>query len=143
MTGVVEARDDAAIARCFAVMRQLRPHLTEAGCVARIKTQMKTGYRLAFLEQAGEVVAVAGFRILENLAWGRFLYVDDLVTDAARRGHGFGGRLLEWLLQQARESGCDALHLDSGVQRTDAHRFYEGHHLTNTSLHFAKSLSSP
>lgn len=135
------AETDGDTIRCYPVMHQLRPHLTEAAFILQAARQRADGYQLVYLEDAGNVMAVAGYRISQNLAWGRFLYVDDLVTDSGSRSRGYGGRLLEWLTQTAREAGCDALHLDSGVQRTDAHRFYEGHHLENTSRHFARSLT--
>jgi GNAT superfamily N-acetyltransferase len=112
--------------------------------VARVRELEKAhGYRLAVLKEDGQVRAVAGYRVAESLAWGRYLYVDDLVTDAACRGRGHGGRLLEWLVERAREAGCDALHLDSGVERMDAHRFYEGHGLEQASLHFRLRLQEP
>jgi GNAT superfamily N-acetyltransferase len=85
-------------------------------------------------------VAVAGFRLLENLAWSRFLYVDDLVTLASHRSRGHGQQVLEWLIAQAREQRCDELHLDSGVQRFGAHRFYLANRLNITSHHFALRL---
>jgi len=80
---------------------------------------------------------VAGFRVLENLFCGRFLYVDDLVTAAAQRCRGHGAALLAWLRDEARRAGCAQLHLDSGLQRRDAHRFYEREGLPVTSYHFA------
>ncbi|MBI3921087.1 MAG: GNAT family N-acetyltransferase, partial [Armatimonadetes bacterium] len=86
------------------------------------------------------VVAVAGFRLSENLAWGRFLYVDDLVTDEAERSRGHGQELLEWLLEYAHQQDCDQFHLDSGVQRFGAHRFYLRHGMDITSHHFALKL---
>ena len=86
MTGTIKLAETAEeIARCFAVMAQLRPHVKADEFVGRVEAQQAQGYRLAYAEDAGEVVAVAGFRVMEMLATGRTLYVDDLVTDAARR----------------------------------------------------------
>ena len=114
-----------AIRRCHLVMRELRTHVHNAErFVERVQRQQKGGYLLAFLESEGEVRAVAGYRYLESLFSGKFLYVDDLVTRAADRSLGFGGQLFDWLIEQAREQGCENLELDSGVQRFDAHRFY-------------------
>jgi len=138
--GIHLAKNEQAIDGCFAVMAQLRPHLAADTFADRVQNQGADGYLLAYLAVNGQVVSVAGYRVLENLAWGRFLYVDDLVTAADHRGHGCGGRMLAWLNTQAQEAGCDALHLDSGVQRLDAHRFYEAHQMRNTSLHFVISL---
>jgi GNAT superfamily N-acetyltransferase len=135
------AETDDDIVRCLPVLRQLRPHLTDsADAVARVRRQAQTGFRLGFLTAADRVVAVAGFRLRENLAWGRFLYVDDLVTDETQRSNGHGEKLLAWLIDHAKEMGCDQVHLDSGVQRFDAHRFYLRHRFRITSHHFAMTL---
>ena len=87
------------------------------------------------------VVAVAGFRIGDNLAWGRFMYVDDLATLAAQRSKGYGSGLLSWLRTYAASQGCEQLHLDSGMQRKDAHRFYEREGMTISGLHFAEQIT--
>lgn len=124
----------------FPVMHALRPHLDEAAFLARVAAQERDGYRLTLLRERGAVLAVAGFRLCENLAWGRFLYVDDLVTAPEARSRGCGAALLAWLGQRARAEGCGELHLDSGTWRTDAHRFYEREGLAVTSLHFARRV---
>lgn len=134
------AEDPASIDRCYPVMRELRTHLTHTEFRARVMRQQPLGYRLVYLEEAGEVRAVAGYRFLENLAWGKFLYVDDLVTHAADEGKGYGGRLFDWLVEEAKRAGCDAFHLDSGVQRFGAHRFYLGKLMNITCHHFALVL---
>jgi GNAT superfamily N-acetyltransferase len=102
------------------------------------------GYRLlgAFSSDRKPAVAVAGFRVGDNLAWGHYLYVDDLSTapEAQRQGHA--GALLEWLIEEGRRLGCGQLHLDSGVgpERFDAHRLYHTHGLSIYSHHFARGL---
>ena len=93
-----------AIRRCHTVMKELRPHIHNSErFVERVQRQQKRGYILAGLESEGEMRAVAGYRFLESLHSGKFLYVDDLVTRAADRSLGFGGQLVDWLVQQARE----------------------------------------
>lgn len=125
------------IRRCHLVMRELRPLFHEPEqFFERVLLQQKQGYQLAFLESEGEVCAVAGYRFLESLFSGKFLYVDDLVTRESGRSCGFGGQLLDWLIEQAREHGCENLELDSGVQRFDAHRFYFSKRMSISSYHF-------
>ena len=87
-------------------------------------------------------VAVAGFRIGHMLAWGRFLYVDDLSTLPEARRRGYGRKLLDWLGDEARRLDCEQLHLDSGVtaERFDAHRLYLNAGLAISSFHFARRL---
>ena len=136
------AHSDEEITTCFPVMQALRPHLDESSFVARVRFQEQTGYRLVFVETSGISVAAAGFRIGENLAWGRFLYVDDLVTLPGERSHGYGKALLDWLENYAAREGCGQLHLDSGIQRKDAHRFYEREGLKISSYHFNKVITT-
>jgi GNAT superfamily N-acetyltransferase len=131
-----------AIRRCHPVMRELRTHLHNAErFVERVQRQQDEGYLLAFLETEHEVRAVAGYRVLEALFSGKYLYVDDLVTREADRSRGYGGQLFDWLMEQARGRGCESLELDSGVQRFDAHRFYLLKRMNITSYHFRLKLS--
>jgi GNAT superfamily N-acetyltransferase len=138
------AQDDGAVTACLPVLAQLRPDLVReapADALARIRRLEEShGYLLAAAYEGTDIRAVAGFRIGESLAWGRFLYVDDLVTDGPHRGRGHGAALLTWLIERAREAGCDEVHLDSGVDRADAHRFYEAHGMTFASHHFRLRL---
>jgi GNAT superfamily N-acetyltransferase len=138
--GVKLAETAEEIARCYAVMANLRPHVAETDFVARVETQQKQGYRLAYLEDEGAVVAVAGFRVMDMLATGLTLYVDDLVTDEARRSRGYGKTMLDWLQTYAGMAGCETFSLDSGTQRQEAHAFYFRERMRVTSFHFAKKL---
>jgi GNAT superfamily N-acetyltransferase len=129
----------------FAAMRELRTQLTDARAFARTVDgeQRAEGYRLAgVFEDGPEAIAVAGFRVAHNLAWGRHLYVDDLSTVPAARRRGHARALLDWLGEEAARLGCAELHLDSGVgpQRADAHRLYLNAGLMITSHHFSRAL---
>jgi GNAT superfamily N-acetyltransferase len=140
MEDVKLAESDGEIAQCFGVMKQLRPHLEEAAFVAQVRAQQAQGFKLAFLQAEGVVVAVGGFRVTEVLASGRTLYVDDLVTDEAQRSRGYGKALLNWLQDYARKAGCETFSLDSGTHRQEAHAFYFREGMRVTSFHFAKKL---
>jgi GNAT superfamily N-acetyltransferase len=134
------AQTDAEILRCFPVMAELRTRLVEAEFVARVWRQQQLGYQLVYLEVDGGVQSVAGFRISEYLAWGKILYLDDLVTTASARSSGYGQQLFDWLLGLARTAGCNQFHLDSGVEKFGAHRFYLRNRLAITSHHFSVKL---
>ena len=131
------AKTPKEILRCHPVMRELRPlWQNPEQFVERVQRQQEQGYQLAFVESNEEICAVAGYRFMESLFSGKFLYVDDLVTRESDRSRGFGGELLDWLIEQAREHDCENLELDSGVQRFDAHRFYFSKRMSISSYHF-------
>src|SRR3954454_4683513 len=127
--------------RAARALLELRPQRGPAAAlIAQADAQRAAGYRLvgSFEDGEEEAAAVAGFRVQENLAWGRHLYVDDLSTRADRRGRGHGGALMRWLAKEACRTGCEQLHLDSGVgpDREDAHRLYFNAGLRISSYHF-------
>jgi len=134
------AQTDQDVMSCFPVMVQLRPHLRKEEFLPRVRRQEQEGYRLARLTAAGIVRAVSGFRLGESLAWERYLYIDDFVTDESERSRGHGQHLLDWLLDFARKHACAQVHLDSGVQRFGAHRFYLRNRMDISSHHFTLIL---
>ena len=136
-----EAHTDEEILATREVMLQLRTAMAPQDYLPAVRRMMAEGYRLAALRDEGGVVrAVAGFRFFEMLYAGRILYVDDLITDGATRSRGNGKALLDWLKDQARDSGCAQLHLDSGVQREKAHRFYFREGMGVNAYHFRIEL---
>ena len=147
---IFEPKTPHEILRTFAVMHELRPLLVEASYVETVQRVMQQGYRLLALDSSdstdstdsteGGVLAVAGFRLSESLSFGKFLYVDDLVTKEDARSRGAGAALLARLRRIARDAGCRELHLDSGVQRHAAHRFYLRERMDITCYHFREVL---
>ena len=131
------AESDAELARIGDVLLELRPAFTKDVLIAQIEAQQQAGYRVAYLDSAGEVVCVAGFVVGTKLAWGKHLYVDDLVTAERHRSTGAGKRMVDWLKTHALELGCRQLQLDSGVQRFGAHRFYLREGFDISSHHFS------
>jgi GNAT superfamily N-acetyltransferase len=132
---------DTDLKATYPVMKQLRTHLSEQEYVERAKRQQsKGGYIVAALEDEGQVRCVAGYRISECLSWGKFLYVDDLVSDQNERSKNYGKQMMDWLLAEARQNGCQELHLDSGVQRHAAHRFYLRERMDISCFHFALKI---
>jgi GNAT superfamily N-acetyltransferase len=131
------AESDAELARISDVLLELRTTFTKDALIAQIKAQQREGYQVAYVEEDGEVLCVAGFVVGTKLAWGRHIYVDDLVTAERHRSTGAGKQMIAWLKDHARRLGCRQLELDSGVQRYGAHRFYlrEGFHIS--SHHFS------
>ncbi len=136
-----EAITDEEILATRSVMLQLRPHISPEAYLPTVKRMMETdGYRLAAVETDGIVRAVAGYRFIEMLYCGKIIYVDDLNTDENSRSQGHGKTLIDWLKAEGRAHGCGQLHLDSGVQRETAHRFYFRERLTINAYHFRVML---
>jgi GNAT superfamily N-acetyltransferase len=126
----------------FDVMRQLRPHLTDAhSFAAQVARQHVEGYRLLAAFDADSIVGLAGYRTLTNLLYGRFVYVDDLVVDGRLQRGGVGAQLLDAVRQLAREAGCAQFVLDTGLHMPLAQRFYFRNGLLARGMHFSEPLA--
>jgi GNAT superfamily N-acetyltransferase len=137
---VTEAKTDREILSCFDVMNELRTQLKREEFLQTVRAMEVDGYRLAFIEDEGVVVAIAGYRIYSNLFMGKFLYVDDLVTSASARSKGFGELILNCLREKALAAGCNFFRLDSGTARSRAHKFYFNQGFSISSFFFSEQL---
>jgi ribosomal protein S18 acetylase RimI-like enzyme len=133
--------EEGDIAACYPVMRQLRPHLSDPeDFVNRWRRQTAGGYHLVAIQAGLRPTALAGYRFLENLVHGPFLYVDDLIVDENARNERQGARLIDWLKEEARTRGCRKLVLDTALGNALAQRFYFRNGLLSQGLHFSTLL---
>lgn len=131
----------AAFEASFKLMRVLRPHLNDlAAYVAQLQRQAAQGYRLLAAWEGEQVVGLAGYRPLENLLYGRFIYVDDLVVSPDLQRGGLGAQLLSAVRDEALQRGCDHFVLDTGLHMPLAQRFYFRQGLLARGMHFTQSL---
>jgi len=133
--------DPQALAASFALMGVLRPHLNDQDrYVAQLVRQAEQGYRLLAAQEGERLVGLAGYRELENLLYGRFIYVDDLVVSPQLQRSGVGAQLLNAVREQAVQRDCDHLVLDTGLHMPLAQRFYFRQGLLARGMHFTQSL---
>ncbi|WP_312092389.1 GNAT family N-acetyltransferase [Niallia sp.] len=110
----------------FPVMKQLRTKLDINVYLELVSDSVqKQGYRLIALYNQKEIVALCGFMPMITLYNGRFVWVCELITDRQHRSKGYGKVLLEYVHQWAIDNDYPIVSLSSGLQRIDAHRFYE------------------
>ncbi len=114
------------LAEAFQVMKELRTHLDTNEFLALVEeAREKDMYRIYALYEEERIVAVTGFKPMITLYNGRSVWVCDLVTSHEHRSKGYGKKLLSFIEEWAKERGYESVGLSSGLQRKDAHRFYE------------------
>lgn len=122
---IVELTEEDA-ASAYPVVKQLRDHLDEESYFELVKEAMANeGYRMFGLVNGDLLVSVIGLMPMTTLYDGRAIWVSDLVTAEMQRSKGYGGILLEFAEEWAKDHGYGKITLSSGLQREDAHRFYE------------------
>lgn len=134
------ARTEEEIQNCYSVMAQLRPHLSEKEFLSQVKRQMnESNFKLVYLNDGG-IKAVAGFRISEWLAGGKYLEIEDLAAKEGERSKGYGGALFDWIVEYAKRENCDQIKLVSHVKRFEAHRFYLNKRMIIEAHYFSLAL---
>lgn len=124
---IIELKASGEIEAAFPVMVQLRPHLDKETYVELVtEAQQKDRYKLFALYDADIIVAVIGFKPMTTLYYGRFVWVCDLVTEKSHRSKGYGEKLLSYVHDWTKRNSYGSVALSSGIQRVDAHRFYQG-----------------
>ncbi|WP_316572933.1 GNAT family N-acetyltransferase [Neobacillus sp. YIM B06451] len=109
----------------FPVLNQLRTDLTEESYLELLQEMQKDGYKLFALYNNNRIVSVAGLSWRVNFYNKRHIFIFDLVTDIEYRSFGYGEKLLLYIHSWAKEQGAEYVALESGLQRINAHRFYE------------------
>lgn len=137
---ITVAQSEQEISGCYLVMAELRPHIRPDEFLSLVKRLAEiAGYKLAYLTD-GEIKAVAGFRISEWLASGKYLEIEDLVAKSGERSKGYGGELFDWLVEHAKANDCLQVRLVSRVSRLDAHRFYLRKGMNREAHYFSMNL---
>ena len=129
------------LAACFPPISELRPLLRDVNeWVVRALDMQADGYRVLAASVQGTVLALAGYRSMENLAHGRFIHVDDLVTLNGHRNQGLGSTLLHRLSKIGSEECCRRLIINSTAAHLRAEKFFHRKGLVDASVGFVKTL---
>jgi GNAT superfamily N-acetyltransferase len=92
-------------------------------------------------ESDGELVGFcSAYLELNSVRFGRRCWVEDLAVAPDSRSQRVGKALLDAAKDWARGAGATHLELDSGLDRTDAHRFYERERPSWKSISFSWEL---
>lgn len=125
----------------FQLLKQLRPHLSlEDFDTTYQEAKTANGYQLLGIALNSRLVALMGYRVLDDFVHGRHLYIDDLVVDEAERSKGLGGTLLNQAEVIAKNLNCSRLRLCTGVENENAKTFYERNGWDLKAVVFKKTI---
>ena len=83
----------------------------------------------------GRVVSSCYAVYIPNLTRGNrgICFIENVVTDQAYRKRGLASRVIDMAIAFAKERHCYKVILQSGISRTEAHRFYESKGFSGSS----------
>lgn len=124
----------------YEVVSQLRTSLSYKEFEDLIYEMRSMEYKMLGIMERDKLVTYAGVAVQTNLYHKRHLFVFDLVTDNKYRSKKYGKMMLEYLYDYAKMAMCENIVLSSGLEREDAHRFYEKNGFVKKSFVFLKSI---
>jgi hypothetical protein len=137
----IKIATEEEIKHCYKVMHQSRSDLSEIDFINSISAQIKNGYKVVYVLDNREIICLAGFIISKKHAWGKHLYIDDFVTNKSVKSSDAAKALLDFMKIYAKQQNCNSIHLDSSVERAEAHKFYLKENLKIDTYHFSIDLN--
>ncbi|WP_411720902.1 N-acetyltransferase family protein [Mycetocola sp.] len=94
------------------------------------------------VDPRGDVIATMQLSFLPGLAraGATRLQIEAVRVHSRLRGHGVGGAMIEWALEEGRRRGASLAQLTSDNTRVDAHRFYERLGFSRTHAGFKRAI---
>ncbi len=137
---IVEITSADDIVETYPIIRQLYTELTEEKYREYVTELLGLGYRRVIAKVGDTCVASAGFLMGVHFRFGKYIYVNDLVTDEDKRSCGAGKALLDWIAAEGKAQHCTTITLACNVDRHRSHRFYfrEGYRIHG--YYFMKQL---
>ncbi|MEM8766108.1 MAG: GNAT family N-acetyltransferase [Pseudomonadota bacterium] len=130
MTEVRQAlsEDIPEILRLYRQLHPKDPVLEDGSDLAVFEAIFMSEWLALFLlEDAGRVLATAYLNVVPNITRGARPYavIENVVTDEAVRGQGYGKTLMAEVLAEAWSRGCYTALLQTGSRRPSTHAFYQ------------------
>lgn len=136
----IKIATEEEIKYCYEMMHQIREDLTERDFLSAISEQLKNGYKIVYVIQDEEIICIAGFTIGDKLSWGKHLFIEDFVTNKSIKSIEAAKALLDFIKIYAKQQKCNSIHLDSSIQKEEAHKFYLSQEMKIDSYHFSINI---
>jgi hypothetical protein len=133
----IKIATEEEIKYCYKLMHQTNKNLSEKDFINLVSEQIRNGYKLIYVIDNSEVICVTGFVISQKLAIGKYLHIDDFVTNKSVKSTDAAKALLDFIKIYAKQQNCTSIHLDSAIKREEAHNFYLNENMKIDSYHFS------
>jgi GNAT superfamily N-acetyltransferase len=123
------------------LIEQLGYKISEQNLLENIKLHLTPDYSLFVAEAQGKLIGFISIHIYHYPHLRESLSrITALCIDEEHRSFGVGVKLLVYAEEYIKSQGCSLVELTSGIQREDAHRFYERHGYEERRKRFNKNI---
>lgn len=131
---------DVSLEDAYEILSDVEPSLSKSRFLSNYKKMLKGDVKVLGLFDKGELCTIAVVSIQENEVNGKYLYLYDLVTHKNKRRQGYGKEMLRYIQNLAIYNECERITLNSGLHRTDEHKFLKSNGFEMFHYAFIKEL---
>lgn len=132
---------DVSLEDAYEILSDVEPSLSKDRFLSNYKKMLKGDVKVLGLFDTNKLCTVAVVSIQENEVHGKYLYLYDLVTHKSYRKKGYGKEMLRYIQNLAIYNECTKITLNSGLHRTDEHKFLKSNGFEMFHYAFIKDLS--
>jgi GNAT superfamily N-acetyltransferase len=133
---------DISLEDAYEILSDVEPDLSRGEFLAQYKDRLKGDVKILGLFDKESLCNVTVVSIQENDIQGKYLYLYDLVTHKKKRKKGYGKEMLKYVQNLAIYNGCSKITLNSGLHRTDEHKFLKSNGFEMFHYAFVKELKN-
>ena len=124
----------------FEVVKELTQDITPGSYQKMLSEMVPCNYRQVAVYDKDVLVGVSGYWLATKIYCGKYLEIDNLVVTKDYRSKNIGKLLVDWMINEARESNCRTVLLDAYVENFKAHKFYYREGFIARGFHYLKKL---
>ena len=122
------------------VKTMAKASVSDAILLQRLKEMTTQNYECVGVFINQRLIGVAGMWFCTRHYSGRSVEVDHVCIEEAYRNRGLGSQLMAWIEDYVKQKGYETVELNTYVENSLSHKFYEelGYH--KLGFHYLKSL---
>src|ERR1700739_2616936 len=122
------------------LIKELTPDLTMDSYKKMLVEMIPHNYFQVAVFDGEKAIAVSGYWLATKIYCGKYLEIDNFVVAKEYRSQSIGKLLINWMLNEAKESNCQTVLLDAYVENFKAHKFYYREGFIARGFHYLKRL---
>ena len=120
------------------LLKELNKKTPDEVLKKRLLEMSTQNYKCIGMYIDGELIGMSGLWFLTRHYCGKTVEPDHVVISKKHRNKGLGKKLFEWIYTYAQSIGCEASELNTYIENTKSHRFYENEGYKKLGLHYLK-----
>lgn len=123
------------------LLRELNPDISEEVLRIRQKEMVANNYYCVGVYDDEKLIGISGMWLLVKYYVGKHVELDNVYLKKEYQGQGLGNQLVEWILNYAKELGCEASELNCYIENEGGNKFWSNLGYKPIGYHYQKKLS--